>query len=101
MDRRQSLGERGHQAVEALHVLRGHAFDLDALHQAADDSVGGTNVVSICCDSDSARPAVTILALRRLASRTCHICQPSIPTRAADRKRAKAMVQLSQTERGT
>ena len=34
-----------------------------------------------------------------LASRTCHICQVSIPTRAADRQRAKAVVQLSQDER--
>jgi len=57
------------------------------------------SVVSICWDSDSARLAVTILALCRLASRTRQICQASIPTRAADRQSAKAMVQLSQDER--
>src|SRR5215831_11520086 len=59
------------------------------------------NVVSICCDSDSARLALAIVALRRLASRTCHICQLSMPTSAADRNSAKMIVQLSQRPRGS
>src|SRR5215831_1085207 len=56
-------------------------------------------VVSICCETDSARLAVTILVLRRFASRTCHICHVSIPTRAKDRQSTNAMVRLNQGAR--
>src|SRR5215467_4517589 len=57
------------------------------------------SVVSTCCETVSARLSVTTLALRRLASRACQICQLSMPTRAADRQRANAIVQLSQDAR--
>jgi hypothetical protein len=56
-------------------------------------------VVSTCCAIDSARLAVTSLALRRLASRSCHICHASMPTRATDRQSANATVQVSHAAR--
>jgi hypothetical protein len=59
------------------------------------------SVVSTCFDTDSARLAVTSLALRRLVSRACHICQVSMPTTAAERQSANATVRFNQDPRAS
>src|SRR5262252_7789726 len=53
------------------------------------------SVVSICCETEWARLVVTNFASRNVDSRTCHICQASIPTRAAETPIANTRVQLS------
>jgi hypothetical protein len=76
-----------------------HAFDFNALHQSGNDSVGCLERRFSLLRERFGQAAVTILALRRLASRTRHICQASIPIRAVERQRKKAIVELSQEER--
>src|SRR6516164_1684800 len=57
------------------------------------------SVVSTSCETDCTRLAVTNFASRSVDSRTCHICQASIPTRATETPTANTRVQLSHEDR--